>query len=360
MKKLFGASLLSLGLSAGTIVAQENVVTEVKGESKVVVVVASDESKSEGSANDKQEAAKQVTVQVIGASGDGSTEDILSSIEAKLADANISAEQKKEILGKLADAMKKAEGAKDKVKAGVAIAKESAVTVDGEGQVIIIERDGQQQKLNLRKLPKGPQLMWSEKSPDSKMEPGKAMSFSISMSGDTYTIGVQLTSDAESDEKELIVDEVFDETPAAKAGIKAGDVILAVNGSEGNLSSGDLIETIQKAGKEDKAVTLKVKRGDDQMDVEVKPAKSSVPSMTALSSADIRMNADGVPMTFFGGLSEEGNEFKFVPDSAKGFLLRSAGGSDDMATEMKNLKSELSEVKKSLEEIKSMLKEMKN
>ncbi|ACX52495.1 stage IV sporulation protein B [Ammonifex degensii KC4] len=59
--------------------------------------------------------------------------------------------------------------------------------------------------------------------------------------------------------------------PAAAAGLKKGDVILSVDG-QSLQSTRSLKEAVERAGREGKEVTLKVKRGKKELMVKVRPA----------------------------------------------------------------------------------------
>jgi membrane-associated protease RseP (regulator of RpoE activity) len=84
-----------------------------------------------------------------------------------------------------------------------------------------------------------------------------------------------------ADGKGVLVTSVADDSPAAKAGIKAGDVITAIDGERVE-GAGDLARTINK--KKDGDVTLTVIRNKNQRTVTVTPKEISLPQPGAAPS----------------------------------------------------------------------------
>jgi hypothetical protein len=74
----------------------------------------------------------------------------------------------------------------------------------------------------------------------------------------------------------LLVNAVFDGSPAEKAGIKQNDVIVEV-GTQAMTSHEGLIEAVQIAGKNEKAVTLTLLRENEKLQVEVQPEQHKTP-----------------------------------------------------------------------------------
>lgn len=93
-----------------------------------------------------------------------------------------------------------------------------------------------------------------------------------------FMIGVA-TADIEGELREelglkkdvgVLVSSVLDEMPAKKAGVQAKDVIVSVNGKPiGKIEQ--LVEAVQKAGKDKKSVKLQIKREGKDIEVTVKP-----------------------------------------------------------------------------------------
>jgi serine protease Do len=80
----------------------------------------------------------------------------------------------------------------------------------------------------------------------------------------------------------VLISEVSKDSPASKAGLKSGDVILSVNGKETN-SPGELMSTIALLGP-DKKVTLRILRGGKEQNIEAKLAERPANPRAALSS----------------------------------------------------------------------------
>lgn len=70
-------------------------------------------------------------------------------------------------------------------------------------------------------------------------------------------------------DKGVLIEDVHEGSPAAKANIKKGDIVLAVDGKE-LAGPGDLLE-VMKTAKADVALTLKIRRKNDEMEVKVTP-----------------------------------------------------------------------------------------
>ena len=70
-------------------------------------------------------------------------------------------------------------------------------------------------------------------------------------------------------DKGVLIEEVQEGSPAAKANIKKGDIVLAVDAKELE-GPGDLLE-VMKSAKADVALTLKIRRKNEEMEVKVTP-----------------------------------------------------------------------------------------
>lgn len=175
---------------------------------------------------------------------------------------------------------------------------------------------------------------------------------------DGYRIGIQCSQvDAEEgdDEKEsrpgLEVKAVFDDSPAKKAGIEEGDILVSVNGFKINKIA-DLTDALQEAGKGEKEVTIEVKRDDKVVSVTVKPTK--------MKSSDIELeNIDLFPAE---GFVFDGDVMKSFQEHMKnlspknlssGFahVLNLQSNSVDLKKDMDELKTEIAELKKLIKEL---------
>lgn len=96
-------------------------------------------------------------------------------------------------------------------------------------------------------------------------EPGKPRGFMPGTGGDFTGVGVWLGTD---DNGDPIIGGVFRDSPAETAGVRAGDVLLAIDGqSVIDLGSSDIINLLQ--GEQNTSAVLTVKRGNVKFDVQV-------------------------------------------------------------------------------------------
>jgi membrane-associated protease RseP (regulator of RpoE activity) len=84
-----------------------------------------------------------------------------------------------------------------------------------------------------------------------------------------WFLGIQ----AERDDDGVVIVDVLDGTPAAKAGLKADDRILMIGETEIK-DVKTLIDTVQKS--EGRSLDLKIKRGDEELTISVAPEKQEV------------------------------------------------------------------------------------
>ena len=94
--------------------------------------------------------------------------------------------------------------------------------------------------------------------------------------GETKGIGVVLMQDAESGE--LLITEVLEGTPAEKAGIQAGDIVLSVNGQDARKkTSSEAADMITAVG--DEPVVLRVLRGKEELEFEMEKTEIEIRSV---------------------------------------------------------------------------------
>lgn len=92
----------------------------------------------------------------------------------------------------------------------------------------------------------------------------------LSESQEGYYEGVGITISQKQGQDGLVIVEVQKDTPAAEAGIQAGDVLRAVNGTDVTSSSVSEAASLIRAGEEDKiTLTLEREGAADPFDVEV-------------------------------------------------------------------------------------------
>lgn len=174
----------------------------------------------------------------------------------------------------------------------------------------------------------------------------------------SYRIGIALeakeeaSANAESkDDKSnvtMTIESVIDDSPAAKAGVKEGDLVVKVNSKElGDVTT--LQEIVQAAGKEDKTVTLTLNRDGKEITVDVKPAKTdasdiAIQGFELMPQNGFMVDAENLKemqaKVLRLGHANVGSAFSFVP---------SAGN---------DLKQELADLKKEIAELKEMIKEL--
>ncbi len=97
----------------------------------------------------------------------------------------------------------------------------------------------------------------------SYMSSDKYEEWSSDISGEFGGIGVTFTKD---DEGEFLIVSVIDDTPAYKAGLRAGDIIEAVDGKTYD-DMNDIVEVIR--GEEGTSLKLKYKRGNNEKTVTI-------------------------------------------------------------------------------------------
>jgi PDZ domain len=128
--------------------------------------------------------------------------------------------------------------------------------------------------------------------------------------GGKYFIGVmcEAVDEETADELELeeasglIVREVTEDSPAAKAGIESGDVLLLADDTE-LTEAAELVEVVQKAGEEGNHLTLTLLRDGNEEHIRVEPAERDMEQLG-------RMQFQMAP-----GMEGEGNfNLQFLPD----------------------------------------------
>jgi C-terminal processing protease CtpA/Prc len=92
----------------------------------------------------------------------------------------------------------------------------------------------------------------------------------------TQTLTKQLADYFGAKDGGLLITSVSENSPAAKAGLRAGDVITAVDGAKVN-SSGDIVRIINK--KEDGEISLTILREHNSMTINLTPEKSKEPTI---------------------------------------------------------------------------------
>ena len=91
------------------------------------------------------------------------------------------------------------------------------------------------------------------------------------LAGEYKGIGVAINN------SDKTISEVFDDSPASKAGIKVGDIIIGYNNED--LSNLNADEIVNKIKKDKNTFTLKLKRGEEEVTVTLKNEKIISPSI---------------------------------------------------------------------------------
>lgn len=204
-----------------------------------------------------------------------------------------------------------------------------------------------------------------------RLNPGKGFTthLFVDPKNDTYRIGVQCIQsevDEKGDDKDddndndggekseakegLEVKAVFEDSPAMKAGLEEGDILLKVDGTKINKIS-DLTNALQEAGKEEKEVTIEAKRDEKVISVTVKPTK--------MKSSDIGLENIRLALPTEGFVFNE-EAMKNVQEQAQKIASGAAGSAHvlSLKSDSEALKKDLAELKSEMAELKKMIKEL--
>lgn len=86
-------------------------------------------------------------------------------------------------------------------------------------------------------------------------------------------LGIKIRASQEG-EKGIVIEEVIEDAPASKGGLKVEDVILKVNGQD--VSELQTFVEIVRATKPGDQLTLTIKRGDKEMELKIKAGTAPV------------------------------------------------------------------------------------
>ncbi|AMV35141.1 Putative serine protease HhoA precursor [Pirellula sp. SH-Sr6A] len=176
------------------------------------------------------------------------------------------------------------------------------------------------------------------------------------MADQKYRIGVACRSEMAEDgstiekpegQEGLVVESVFPDSPAAKAGVKEGDLLLKID--EKALTDVDqLMKAVQVAGKENKALHIAIARDEEKLTLEVKPAEIK----------DLDRVVENIELNMpSGGWLFQGAPLQEMPvpgvqgmNAARAFAF-SAGD--------RELKMEIEKLRKEVAELKEMIRDLK-
>ncbi len=183
--------------------------------------------------------------------------------------------------------------------------------------------------------------------------------FFLDPKGESFRIGIQCvqlgdegSESAAEGKPGLEVNAVFDDSPAKKAGIEEGDVLLTVDATK-ITKIADLTNALQAAGSKEAEVAIELKRDDKTITLKVKPTK--------MKSADLELENVRLALPTGGYVVDE-QAMKSFQEQMKHFIpaINSKGGSqawsfnhnsEDLKKDLEDLKSELSELKKMIREL---------
>lgn len=105
----------------------------------------------------------------------------------------------------------------------------------------------------------------------------ESSSFEEEVSGTFYGMGAEIYQDKDNN---IVVNKVFKNSPASKAGLKKGDIYLKINNKDITNKTTEEVSKIVK-GKNNNTFTLTVKRNDKAINLKVTTAKVEIPSVTS-------------------------------------------------------------------------------
>ena len=178
-----------------------------------------------------------------------------------------------------------------------------------------------------------------------------------------YRIGVQCSQSEHENEEGKIESEpglevkaVFEDSPAKKAGIEEGDVLISVNSSK-IMKIVDLTSALQEAGKNEKSVAIELKRDDKVLSINVTPIK--------MKSSDIELENIRLSLPTGGYVVDEQvmkslqEQMKKLGSSGVGSVSPNAGAQVwSFKGESAELRKDMVELKSEMAELKKMIKEM--
>lgn len=151
-----------------------------------------------------------------------------------------------------------------------------------------------------------------------------------------------------------VIEDIYKNSPAEKAGIKTGDIISSINGVEVNL------ENYQNIGdyiKNDIENDITVKRENEELSFKVKSSTVNIPATTTdiIKSPDKKKNIGYISLNAFSSVAYEDFEFSLMDIENEGIdsliidLRGNTGGYLNVATDIASLFLEKGEVIYSLE-----------
>ncbi len=340
-----------------------------------VVTVVSDDSDKPGEKN-----VKRMVLQAV----DEGMAGIIDRVRQQLDEAKVDAKTREKVMETLKKSLTERKGGHQgqvtvQVEADSKSGETKVDVAEIEGKVVMVDEKGNKREFELKrgeplKLTPDGKFMFRELGSDIREELRKRFKeqgldasmadkiaesmnwgsmfsgerlgqFNMLMDQPKFRLGVSLTSE----DGKLLVAEVAEESPAMKAGVREGDVVVSANGKEISDTQG-LIAMVQEAGAAGKEVELKVQRGESNITFEIAPQESE--SIISAIPGDLRMRLRQLPQGMGGGL---------VIPQMEGEVRGMMGGvmAGGAVKELKELRGELEALKTELSEIKEMLRALK-
>lgn len=161
-----------------------------------------------------------------------------------------------------------------------------------------------------------------------------------------FAIGVALTAasdEEEATEKGIVIESVFDDTPASAAGLEPGDELIAIDQKK-IVDVSQVREIVQEAGKADREIALSWERDGKTMNAKIKPQR--VPATPELEGLGIS-GGPGVQLSL---------PRVFVTPGKEGEIETWSLEQGEFRKELLEMKKQLATVQDDLREIKALLK----
>ncbi|MEQ1828842.1 MAG: PDZ domain-containing protein [Pirellula sp.] len=289
------------------------------------------------------------------------SDDVLEKIKSQLEEANLSEEIRSDVLKKLEASLKaheaatkggKQENSKKSAKTEVASSKSDAKTQEEIRVTIVNGDDDKEPTIQLKGFSKFQGLGDRLKTQVIRPFGSSAESFRIGVACQHVSDDEGSDTKKKDDQPGLRIERVLEDSPAALAGIKQGDILLSANSKDIKVVA-DLTEAIQEAGKSDKDVTLEISRDDKKLSIQVRPKK--------MKTSDVEMDDINLNLNLPSGgfVLDEDSMKKWQEYAAKWKGVGGSGAafafpipdSSDLKKEVAQLRSEVAELKKMIREL---------